>query len=94
MRRFLAKGPWVWTVLGRARQRRSGFLGPCAKLTDGPFSFQCGTGPLFIKMSQTDPVFKLIYVFKSFFLSVSPKSPPIRPNSRGIRLVLKHESLR
>jgi len=56
LRHFLAKGPWVrelsgfyWVGQGNDVLR---FLGPCVKLTDGLLSYQCGTGPLFIKMSN------------------------------------------
>ena len=63
-RRFLSKGSWVrelrgfyWVGQGKDLL---GFLGPCVKLTDGPLSYQCGTGPFLIKMSQTDLVLKLV----------------------------------
>ena len=66
VRRFLAKGPWVrelsgfcWVGQGNDVLR---FLGPCVKLTDGPLSYQCGTGPLFIKMSNR-PGFQIGHFF-------------------------------
>jgi hypothetical protein len=55
VRRFIAKGPLVrelsgfyWVGQGKDVL---GCLAPCVKITEGPLSYQCGTGPLFIQMS-------------------------------------------